>query len=338
MLRVGMDISQLAHRGGVHTYTQNLTDQLSKIDNLEMVYFYSSLRKPYHGELKNVKKYKLPPALFEMLFNRWRNVSIEKFIGPLDIFHSSDWIQPPSKAKKVTTYHDVIAIKYPDWSYPKIVSVHRRRLQLVQNEIDFVIAVSETTKRDLLEVSSIPEEKIKVIYEAPTGDFKPQSKEKIKKFKQKYNLPRDYILAIGGIGERRNLIRIKEACKDYNLIIAGQSLPWLSIEELELLYGSANVLVYCSLYEGFGLPIVDSFACGVPVITSNVSSMPEIGGNAAVYVNPRNVGDIRNKLKQVLEDKALREDLIKKGFNQVKKFSWEKTAKETIAVYQRIMK
>jgi len=338
MLRVGMDISQLAHLGGVNVYTKNLTDQLAKFDDLEMAYFYSSLRKPYHGGLKGVKKYKLPPTLFEMLFNRWRNVGIEKFIGPIDVFHSSDWTQPPSKAKKVTTYHDLVPIKYPEWSYPKIVSVHRRRLQIVQREIDLVIAVSESTKKDLMEVSSIPEEKIKVIYEALTGDFKPQSEKNMNKFKKKYNLPENYVLAIGGIGERRNLARIKQACKDYHLVIAGQTIPWLSIEELELLYGSASVLVYCSLYEGFGLPIVDSFACGVPVVTSNVSAMPEIGGDAALYVNPRDVLDIRNKLKEVMEDKDLREDLIKKGLTQVKKFSWEKTAQQTVEVYKELMK
>src|SRR3989344_5844468 len=111
-MRVGMDISQIAHKGGVATYTENLSQGLSGIKDLEMVYFYSSLRKPYKGGLKKVKKYKLPPVLFEMLFNRWRNVGIEKFLGPLDIFHSSDWTQPPTKAKKVATYHDVVPLKY----------------------------------------------------------------------------------------------------------------------------------------------------------------------------------------------------------------------------------
>lgn len=337
-MRVGFDISQLAHKGGVATYTHNLTKELSKISDIEMVYFYSSLRKPYHGGLRNVRKYRLPPILFEMLFNRWRNVSIEKFLGPVDIFHSSDWTQPPVKAKKVTTYHDLIPIKYPLWSHPKIVAIHRRRLQIVQKEIDMVIAVSESTKKDLLEVSTIPEEKIKVIYEAPTADFKPQSKEIIKKFRAKYHLPEKFILAIGGVGERRNLDRIREASKDYHLVIAGQSIPWLSIEELELLYASATALAYCSLYEGFGLPIVDAFACGVPVITSNVSSMPEIGGNAAVYVNPRNVSDIKEKLEMVMEDENLRKDLIKKGFEQVKKFSWKKAADQTSQVYRRLVK
>lgn len=333
-----MDISQLAHTGGVATYTQNLAGKLSNISDLEMVYFYSSLRKPYKGNLRNIKKYKLPPILFEMLFNRWRNVSIEKFLGPLDVFHSSDWTQPPSKAKKVTTYHDVIPIKYPHWSHPKIVAVHKRRLRIVEKEIDCVIAVSESTKRDLLETTKIPNEKITVIYEGPTADFKPQSEEKIALFKKKYNLPQKFVLAIGGVGERRNLGRIKGVCKNYNLVIAGQTIPWLDINELELLYSSAQVLLYCSLYEGFGIPIVDAFYCGLPVITSNVSSMPEVGGDAAMYIDPFNVEDMKQKLKNVLEDKSLKNELIKKGFAQAKKFSWERAAGKTAKVYKNLLR
>src|SRR3990167_2331417 len=325
-IRIGMDISQLAHTGGVATYTRNLAEQLQKLQDLEMIFFYSSLRKPYKGELKNVKKYRLPPTLFEMLFNRWRNVGIEKFIGSVDIFHSSDWTQPPSKAKKITTYHDVVPLKYPQWSHPKIVSVHKRRLWWVEREIDCVIAVSEATKKDLLEVSNIPEEKIVVIYEGPTGNFKPQPEERLRNFKKKYGLPEKCIGRSGGIGERRNLNRIKEASRDYNLVIAGVTLPWLGTDELELFYGSAQVLLYPSLYEGFGLPILDSFACGVPVITSSVSSMPEVGGDAAVYVDPLDIEDIKKKLKTVMGDKKMKEVLIKKGFERIKCFSWEKTA------------
>lgn len=342
-IRVGMDISQLAHNGGVATYTRNLTDSLSKLPELDMVYFFSSLRKTYQGNLKNVKSFRLPPLLFEMLFNRWRNVSIEKFIGQMDVFHSSDWIQPPSKAKKITTYHDVVPLKYPEWSHPKVVAVHKRRLKLVEEEIDCVIAVSESTKKDLLEITKIPEDKITVIYEGSTisGSIRLQGdvwEAKKQKFKEKYGLPEKFVLAIGGVGERRNLRRIKEACKDCNLVISGQTLPWLGIDELELLYNSAEVLLYCSLYEGFGIPILDAFSVGLPVITSNVSSMPEMGGDAALYVDPHSVEDIREKLDLMMNDKKLREGFVKKGFKRVKQFSWEKAAEETTQVYQRLMR
>ena len=275
MIKVGMDISQIAHFGGVPVYTRELSSNLQKQKTLEMVYFFSSLRRTYHGSLKGVKKFKLPPALFEMLFNRLRNVGIEHFIGPIDIFHSSDWTQPPSKAKKVTTYHDVVPLKYPQWSHPKITAVQRRRLRIVESEIDMVICVSESTKKDLLTISGIPKEKTVVIYEGVSEIFKPQDIKVIKDFKKRYDLPEEFVLAIGGVGERRNLKRVKEASKNYKLIISGMDIPWVSYEELPLLYSSARVLFYPSFYEGFGLPIIESMASGIPVITSNVSSMPE---------------------------------------------------------------
>ncbi len=337
-MRVGFDISQMAHTGGVATYTQKLTDELSKIRDIEMVYFYSSLRKPYNGLLRNVKSYRLPPKLIELLFNRWRRVPIEKFIGKVDTFHSSDWTQPRTYAKKVTTYHDLVPIKYPQWSTPKIISVHKRRLKIVEQEIDMVIAVSESTKRDLLEVSKIPEDKITVIYEGPSADFKEQSEEKLKAFKNKYNLPEKFVLAIGGIGERRNLKRITDAAKDYNLIITGQTIPWLSIEDLELLYQSASVLIYASLYEGFGIPILDAFLSGCPVITSNNSSIPEVGQDAVMYVDPLKVEDIKKKIDMLMKDKTLRDELKIKGLRVVKQFSWEKCARQTAAVYRSLMK
>ena len=333
-ITVGMDISQLAHQGGVATYTQNLAAKLSEVSDLEMVYFYSSLRQFYKGSLENVKSFRFPPSIFEILFNRLRSISIEKFIGQIDIFHSSDWIQPPTKAKKVTTYHDVVPLKYPAWSHPKIVSVHKRRLRLVEKEIDCVIAVSESTKRDLLEVSQIPESKITVVYEAPTADFKPQLPEKIKGFKEKYKLPDKFILAIGGIGERRNLARIKEACRDYPLVIAGHTLSWLSISELELLYNSAQLLLYPSLYEGFGLPILDAQACGCPVVTSNVSAMPEVARKGAILVDPYSTEDIIRGISEVRE---VREKLIKRGLENVKRFSWEKAAQQTAQIYRTLV-
>lgn len=341
MLRVGFDLSQTAHHGGVPTYTKNLAYELAKLPNLSMTFFYSSLRIPYKGDLASVRSFRLPPSLLEILFNQWRCLPIEKFIGPIDVFHSSDWIQPPTKAKKVTTYHDVIPLKFPDWSHPKVVAVHKKRLQLVEKEIDKVIAVSQSTKNDLLEVTKIPENKIVVIYEGPTVSLdvrvqREDMEDELKNFRDKYKLPEKFILAIGGVGERKNLPRVKEACRDYNLVIAGETLPWLSERELGLLYTSAQVLLYPSFYEGFGLPILDAFIAGLPVVTSKVSSMPEVGGKAAMYVDPYNIEDIKEKLNTVLKDVQLRKEMVKKGFEQAKKFSWEKAAEQTAQLYINI--
>ncbi len=336
-MRVGFDISQIAHQGGVATYTDRLAHQLATSSKIDPVFFYSSLRKSYKGDLKNVKSFRLPPTLFERLFNQLRFIPIEKFLGEVDIFHSSDWVQPPTKAKKVTTYHDVVPLKFPQWSDPKIVNVHRRRLALVEKEIDQVIAVSEATKKDLLEMTKIPEEKITVIYEGVDPQFKPLDQTEIEDFRRRMNLPEDFILAIGGVGERRNLKRVKEAAKGFDLVITGETIPWIKKEEMPLLYNAATLLLYPSFYEGFGLPILEAMACGTPVITSNVSSMPEIGGKAALYVDPMEVGDISKKLKELIDDQQLQKQLQKDGLQRAKEFSWEKCAQQTIDLYIKLL-
>lgn len=335
MIKVGMDISQIAHQGGVATYTQNLALKLADFEDIAPTFFYSSLRKPYRGNLPNVKAFPIPPTLLEPMLNKLK-VPIDLFLGNLDIFHSSDWIQPKTRAKKVTTYHDVIPLKFPQWSDPKIVKVHKRRLKIVEEEIDCVIAVSENTKKDLLEISKIPEEKIVVIYEGVEKFFRPQEKEEMQQFKKKYNLPDGFVLAVGGVGERKNLARIKEAGRDYNLIVLGEDIRGLKREELPFLYCLAKVLLYTSLYEGFGLPILEAMACGTPVVTSDRGSMFEIAGAGALFANPEDVASIKLRLRQAYEDPESRKILISQGLKRAKQFSWEKCAKETVEVYKRV--
>lgn len=334
--RIGFDISQLAHNGGVVTYTQKIAEGLQQEKDFETVFFYSSLRRPYKGKLKGVKKFKLPPTLFELLFNKLRNVSIEKFLGPLDIYHSSDWVQPPSKAKKVTTYHDLVPILYPQWSVPKIVEVHKRRLRLVEKEVDTIIAVSEATKRDLMKIAKIPAEKITVIYEGVDDKFKIQPEKSVAEFRKKYNLPPDFVLAIGGVGERKNLKRLKIACQELPLIVTREDID-VSDEELPLLYASARLLAYPSLYEGFGLPVLEAQACGLPVVTSDVSSLPEVGGDAAAYVNPTSIKEMQKTIRKVFYDDTLRKDMIRAGVKNSTLFTWEKTVKQTIDVYKKLV-
>lgn len=336
-ISVGFDISQLAHNGGVSTYTKNLANELNKISDLDLTFFYSSLRRPYTGKLKNVKKYKLPPTFFEVLFNKMRNIKIERFVGEVDIFHSSDWVQPPSKALKVTTYHDVIPLMYPQWSHPKIVAVHKRRLEIVEKEIDMVIAVSEQTKKDLLSISKIPEEKITVVYEGVGKEFKKLEQHDIEEFRTKYKLPEKFVLALGGIGERKNLKRIKEACRDFELVIAGETIPYVSDHELPLLYNAASVLVYTTLYEGFGLPIIEAMACGTPVVTSDSGVHEEVSGGAALYADPEDIDEIKLRVKTALENNEWRKVLIQKGLKNAEKYDWEKTAKETAEVYRKLL-
>ncbi len=332
-MRVCLDISQIAYRGGVATYTRNIANKMQGLDQIDLSMLYTSLRIPYNGSFKKVIKYPIPQSLNKFIFNKLHLIPIEILIGKVDIFHSSDWIQPPSLAKKVTTYHDVIPIKFPRWTTSEIVSNHKRRLELVEKEVDLVIAVSETTKKDLLEVSSIPESKIKVVYEGVDQSFHPLTVDEKKLFKEKYHLPQKFLLSIGGVGNRRNLERIKEACKGESLIISGADI-YVPDSDFPYLLGSADVLVYPSLYEGFGLPIIEAFASGVPVVTSNLGAMSEIGKKAAVMVDPFSVESIKYGISEAKKDK---DEWIKKGLIESKKFSWQNAAERTVDAYKTLL-
>ncbi|MBM3209524.1 glycosyltransferase family 4 protein [Candidatus Shapirobacteria bacterium] len=357
-MKIGIDISQIVYGTGVSHYTQNLVENLLKIDEKnEYVLFFSSLRqrltqisnlKTQNCNLK-LKTYKFPPVLLDILWNKLHVLPIEKLIGKVDVFHTSDWTEPPSACRKVTTIHDLTPLLFPDETHPKIIAVHKRKLDWVKKEASLVIAVSENTKKDIIELLGIPAEKIRVIYEAPGEEFYPRRKEEIENTKRKYQIAGDYILAMGG-GKRKNLERTTQAFERVkggpwqkvspSLIVFGnspntKSLGYVPQEDLAPLYSGAMCFVYPSLYEGFGLPVLEAMACGCPVVTSNVSSLPEIAGEAAVLVNPLRVEEIFYGINEALER---REEFVQKGLERSHKFSWEKCASETLAVYGEVVK
>jgi len=340
-MKIGIDISQIVYGTGVSVYTKNLVENLLKIDKEnEYIFFFTSLRRKIQNPIRQpadkiqnqnakLKIFKIPPTLLEVLWNRLHILPVEKFIGEIDVFHSSDWTEPPvKKAVKVTTIHDLAVLRYPETFPPKIVEVHKRKLEWVKKETRLIIAVSESTKKDIVELLGIEPGKIRVIYEAMGEEFKPQNKNEIEKIKKKYGIKGDYLLAFSGPA-RKNLERIRQAAGGFNLFVVGQ--PYVGHQDLPALYSGALGLIYASLYEGFGLPILEAMACGCPVVTSNVSSMPEIAGEAAVLVDPLSVEDIKRGIKEMLKE---REKLIELGFKRVSDFSWQKTAQKTLEVYK----
>jgi len=370
-MKIGLDISQIVYGTGVSVYTKNLMEALLKIDKEnEYVLFFSSLRQRLtqisnlktQNQNLNLKTFRIPPTLLEILWNKFHIWPVENFIDKVDVFHSSDWTQPPTKAAKVTTIHDFGFIKYPEVSHPKIKAVMTRRFKWIKREVDLIIAVSQATKKDIVEILGIPEEKIRVIYEAVSEDIKQIKDPKIiKKVKKKYGLKGNYLLSVATLEPRKNLKRIIEAHKilmsqypEIFLVVVGKAgwdeeisqlakkqlsniifTGYVNREvELSALYSGATCFVFPSLYEGFGLPILEAMKCGCPVVTSNVSSMPEVAGEAGILVDPLNVKNIAEGINQAIEN---RQELIKKGFAQVKKFSWEKTARETLKVYKEVV-
>lgn len=356
-MRIAIDISQIVYGTGVSVYTKNLVRNLLKIDSQnEYILFAGSLRrrqeiKDFSASLKGAFQERvlpIPPVAADWMWNRLHTAPIEWFTGKIDVFHSSDWTQPPSNAYKITTVHDLAPILFPETvkrdAIRNITNTHMRRLAWVKKEVDRIIVPSVATKNDLIRMD-FDESKIRVIPEAVEGDFRPAKKEEIELVKKKYQLFQPYIMTVG-IGGRKNTerllgafdeVRVKEKI---DLVLVGSGkfpetrgvrhLGHIGNPELAILYSGAEAFVYPSLYEGFGLPILQAFACEVPVVTSNISSMPEVAGEAAVLVDPNSVDSIVEGVKSALRR---RDSLIKLGRERVKEFSWENTAKKTLEVY-----
>lgn len=367
-MKIGIDISQIAYEGtGTAKYFENLISWLPKIASQNEYHFFAaSLRR--QNRLRSYAKtvWPLPPTLLDLLWNRLHVFPVENFVGPVDVFHSSDWTQPPSKAKKIAPILDMVVYKFPQSSHPQIIATQKRRLAWVKKEADKIITISQSAKKDIVEILEIPEEKINVVYLAAGNEFVPSG--------PKFSHPKPYILAVGTREPRKNLDRLVAAftqlnIKNLDLIIAGKfgwgdenpnfakrgisaegtklniknqnnikTLGYVPQEEMPALYRGAACFVYPSLYEGFGVPVLEAMASGCPVITSSTGSLPEVGGTAAVYVGPTKTNEIAGAIDAMLRlNSSTRQNLVKRGSAQAAKFSWEKTARETAKVYEELV-
>ncbi len=352
-MKIAIDISQIVYGTGVSSYTKNLVASLLSIDKEnEFRLFGGAFRR--RGEIletfPGTRVFPIPPMAADIIWNRLHILPIEKLIGNADVLHTSDWAEPPSSAFKVTTVHDLYPLKFPKLVHPKVLAVHKRKLYWVMKESRRIIVPSTSTKNDLVGMG-FSENIIRVIPEAPSMER--VGEEKIAEVKKKYQVGGDYFISIG-VTPLKNTERIIKAFhlatagKELKLIIAGRPsnikiepernvrlLGHIPPEDLAALLSGSKGLIFASLYEGYGIPILDGFACGVPVITSNVGSMPEVAGNAAELVDPESVDSIAEGIARVVRGGK---GLTDKGSLRVKNFSWEKTAEETLKVYKEAQK
>jgi glycosyltransferase involved in cell wall biosynthesis len=360
-MKIVIDISQMAFDGGVGRYTQSLVENLLILDSnneyLLLAYtlgqqevfrqFEAVLKKQKKGNFQ-LKLLPLPISLVEPLVNLYRIPPLETFTGKVDIYHASDWVQFPTSAKIVTTIHDMAPLIYPELHHPKIVRVFKRRLGLAWKNRAKIICVSQNTKKDFLKFYNFPEDNITVIPEAAV--ITPKTLEKKITPSQK-----PYLLTVSSLNPRKNIKRLIMAFEDfsreypdYQLLVAG-SFGWgekytnqkkitflgkVDDNQLANLYANADIFVYPSLYEGFGLPLLEAMSFGCPVVGSNTSSLPEIVGQAGILVDPQNVQSITQGIKKALKCKG---KLSKLALQQAVKFSWEKCARETLEVYRRVV-
>ena len=271
-----------------------------------------------------------------------------------DIIHLPTPVAPfffkPKQSKLVVTVHDLIPLTHPHLHTWRNRIYFRLFLPHLLRQADAVITVSGSTKKDIMRLFRIPASRVHVIPLA--SDITP-TRERYGGLPASVN---NYVLYVGTLEPRKNLIRLIDAFlsvnTDAHLVIVGP-LGWhtkgiirrhprihftgrVSREALRQLYSHATVFAYPSLYEGFGIPILEAMRCGVPVLTSKTSSMPEVGGDAAVYVDPYDVMDIARHLERLLTNITLRKTLIQKGKLRVANYSWEKVGKQTLDVYRAV--
>jgi len=367
-MNIGIDISQIVYQTGVSRYTEQLVKHLIKLNTQDKFYLFSgSLRQKQilSSFIKQLNSKRvggvvtsLSPHLIDFFWNRLNIFSPDKHFPNLDVFHTSDWAIPSTQAKLVTTIHDLTFFRFPHSHTSYSRAVHKRHLKQVKKHADAIIAVSQATKKDLIKYG-IDKSRIEVIYEAASSIFKPQTNlKKIRAVKEKYNLKNKYILSVGTQEPRKNLKRLIKAYQgvvsdksNLNLIIVGKFgwgdeiepskniklLGFIPDEDLAVLYSAAKFFIYPSLYEGFGLPVLEAMACGCPVITSNTSSLPEVGGSAALYVNPKKTYDIFKTIQMLIKASPSKlKTLSQKSLDQAKQFSWHKTAKQTLEIYKNL--
>lgn len=363
-MKIGIDVTASIYSGtGVASYYRSLVPELIREgQDCEFMLLGYAMRRFSELKLANRKLF-LPPRIMEIMWNRLHVLPVEMLTGNLDIFHAWDYLQPPvKKAKIVTTIHDLTPIKFPLYHHKSTVEAQTQRLKWVRREADIILADSKATKRDIVELLGVPEEKIKVVYLAAGElyeEFRDQRSEirvkEIERGKKKYGIAGEYFISVGTLEPRKNLKRVIETFSinvqrtsfNARLVIAGRSgwgenlpqaenvnfLGLVPDEDLPGLYAGSAGLIYPSLYEGFGLPVLEAMTVGCPVLTSDRGSLAEVAGEAAVTVDPENTESIIWGIESLIKD---REKLIAKGLKRSGNFSWNKTAKETLSVYRSL--
>ena len=343
-MKVGIDVSALHNfsKGrGIGFYTDNLIESLKKYTDAEVQVLEAVNPDP-----------------------------------KVDLIHYPffDFFKPTLKIRNniptVVTIHDVIPLLFPKHYPPGIkgrINLFRQKQAL--KKVNAVITDSQTSTSDVIRILKIPQEKVSTVYLASSPNFKNLPESEIKKNISKFNLPEKFLLYTGGVNWNKNLLNQTEAALNsgMDIVYVGGGfnnrdnlnhsemdsfkkflvkyeknskvhiLGFVREEEIISLMNAADALLFASYYEGFGLPILEAQSCGTPVITSNNSSTKEVAGNAALLVNPEKVEEIAKAINDVSNQK-LRKDLIEKGFNNLDNFSWEKTAKQTVEIYNEVLK
>ena len=353
-MKIGIDARLTYYRdGGISSYTRHLIRALEAIDmNNDYTIFQS--RK----DSKRLSEWFKSAPLWTPAHHRIERLalSVELAWRGLDVFHSPDFIPPYRAAKRqIITVHDLTFLHYPEYLTADSRAYYNKQIQAACSHTDHILSVSEATKRDLIEMLHIPENKITVQPHGVDENFRPTAAD------SSLNLPKEYFLHVGTIEPRKNIVGLLQAYRillnDYPdappfLLVGrkgwlfeeteaemqgfGDKLIWredISDAQLPAVYSAAIANITVSFYEGFGMPALEGMACGAVPIVSNRSSLPEVVGDVGLLVNPDDKEEIAAALSKALNDSAWRQSESQKAIQRAKQFSWERSAQIALATY-----
>lgn len=367
-MKIGMEgeRANVANPTGVEHYASELIQNLAKIDtkNEYLLYFRTRPSERF-SQLPGNFRTKLIP--FPKFWTQTR-LALELMIHPVDVFmlpiQALPFFHPRNS---VITVHDIAYEFFPEAFSPFMLFYLKLTTRFGVRFARKILAVSESTKNDIVKVYGIDRDKIEVTHLGVDARFQPLPYDSVQQVLDKFGLSyKKYILFTGTLQPRKNISKLVDAYirlkNEYHieekLVIAGgkgwlwepilekietanmkdsiKLLGYVDTDDLPLLYNGATLLTLPALYEGFGLPPLEAMACGTPVVVSNISSLPEVVGDAGVLVDPNSVESIADGLSKVLMDKNLQSELSKKGIEQAQKFTWEQTARKTLDVLENL--
>ncbi|MDA1093692.1 MAG: glycosyltransferase family 1 protein [Acidobacteria bacterium] len=367
-MRIAIDIRKLDDFG-IGTYVRNLVQWLAKLDRETE---YVLVCRPQDCE----RVEQLGPNFRPMPDRSAGYSITEQFTVPVglvraraDLFHAPHYVLPAlTPCRSIVTIHDCIHLMFPEYLPGRLAHVYARlSFWVAANRSARVLTVSEASKRDILRFFPIPSEKVDVIYNAIDDRFsEPPDPAQVERVRERYQLHDRFLLYAGNVKPHKNLERVIEAfarlrsdtSADIKLLITGSEisryatirravhrynlhkhvrfLGFLTTDTLATLYHLADAFVFPSLYEGFGLPPLEAMACGTPVLTSNVSSLPEVVDDAALLVDPHDTAAIAQAMHQILTDQPTRERLIASGRRRASSFSWETSVQRVLRIYREV--